>query len=108
MTARLGKGEEAPSPTGPALARIAVLVQPRASRNQFSLGPDGQIKVALTAPPVEGEANKMLCAVVADKLGVAKSNVKVIAGQRGRRKIVEIRGLSNREVSNILDILLKD
>lgn len=106
MTARSGKKGDFSPPAGSGLVRITVSVQPRASRNQFFLAPDGQLKVALTAPPVEGEANKMLCSIVAEKLGVAKSNVTVVSGQRGRRKIVEIRGLSTGEASNILGTLL--
>jgi uncharacterized protein (TIGR00251 family) len=71
---------------------LDVLVQPRASR--VKLGPlhDGRLKVAVTAPPVDGAANSAVVEAVARALGVAKSHVEVVRGDSSRRKTLRIRG----------------
>ncbi len=77
---------------------VRVRVQPRASRNQISLEPDGRIKVVLTAAPVEGAANKAVAEMVAGALGVAKSAVAVVKGDKSREKTLAIAGLKPEEV----------
>jgi len=52
--------------------------------------PDGTLKVKLTAPPVDGEANKKLIELLSKEFGVAKSKVKIVKGEASRRKVVEI------------------
>jgi hypothetical protein len=71
---------------------IPVRVQPRASRDAIAGIHDGALKVALTAPPVEGEANAALVAFLAKKLGVAKRDVEIVQGATGRQKLVAVRG----------------
>jgi uncharacterized protein (TIGR00251 family) len=73
---------------------ISVLVQPRASRDEV-LGPDGAgvLRVRVAAPPVEGEANKRLIGLLAKHYSVPKSCVRIVAGEKGRRKRVLIEGL---------------
>jgi uncharacterized protein (TIGR00251 family) len=56
------------------------------------------VKIRLTAPPVEGAANAELIAFLAKKLGVPKSAVRVVKGERGREKVVEVDGLSAEDV----------
>lgn len=69
---------------------FAVFVQPRASRNEV-VGLHGDaVKIRLTAPPVEGKANKMCAAFLSKALGVPKSAVEIVAGQTGRTKQVKI------------------
>ncbi len=74
-------------------ARIAVRVAPRASRDAIVGVHDGALKVALTAPPVEGAANVALVRLLAKALGVAKGDVRLVQGDRSRDKIVEIVGV---------------
>jgi uncharacterized protein (TIGR00251 family) len=71
---------------------IDVLVQPRASRAKIGPVHDGRIKVSVTAPPVDGEANAAVIELLAKQLGVPKSAVEVIAGASSRRKRVRIAG----------------
>jgi uncharacterized protein (TIGR00251 family) len=71
-----------------------VHVQPRASRDRLGPVHDGRLKVALTAPPVEGAANATLCCLLARGLGLPRSSVEVLRGQSGRRKTMRIRGSS--------------
>lgn len=81
---------------------IDVLVQPRASRAKIGPRHDGRIKVAVTAPPVDGEANTAVIELLAKSLGVAKSAVEVIAGTTSRRKTVRIGGITEAQVEELL------
>ena len=83
---------------------IRVRVLPRASRNQV-LGIDGNVfKVKLTAPPVEGKANKALQQFLAKKLGVPKTGVEIVSGERSRVKSIRIHGLSPEDVEEMLKV----
>lgn len=81
----------APAPDG---CRLAVQVAPRAAANRV-LGPyRGALKVALTAPPVEGAANAALLAFLAEVLAVPRSRLTLVAGPTRRAKLVHIRDLT--------------
>ncbi|HTK48669.1 MAG TPA: DUF167 family protein [Gemmatimonadaceae bacterium] len=78
--------------------RVAVHVQPRASRSEI-VGLHGTaLKVRLQAPPVEGAANDALVALLAERLGVARRAVRVVAGAASRAKTVEIDGTTEEAV----------
>ena len=69
---------------------FTIFVQPRASKNEV-VGLHGDaVKIRLTAPPVEGKANKMCAAFLAKSLGLPKSAVEIVAGQTGRTKQVKV------------------
>jgi uncharacterized protein (TIGR00251 family) len=70
-----------------------VRVAPRASRNAIIGVHEGALKVALTAPPVEGAANAALRKLIAKTLSVPKSNVEIVRGERGRNKVLRVRGV---------------
>ena len=63
-----------------------VLVQPKSSKNEIVGLHDGALKVKLTAPPVDGAANKLCLKFLAKQLGTAKSNIDIISGETGRHK----------------------
>lgn len=70
---------------------LSVRVQPRAKRDEL-LGPAGDhLRVRITAPPVEGKANEHLRGFLADLFGVLRSQVILVAGERGRIKRIRIR-----------------
>lgn len=72
-------------------AAIAIRVTPRASKNEIvQVMGDGTIKIRLTAPPVDGKANKELVDFLSDILDVPKSKIDIVAGQTGRDKLVTI------------------
>ncbi|HEY8470627.1 MAG TPA: DUF167 domain-containing protein [Longimicrobiales bacterium] len=73
--------------------RIPVRAQPRASRSEIAGEHDGALRVRLAAPPVEGAANDELVRLLARVLGVPRSAVRIVAGERGRTKIVEVEGV---------------
>jgi uncharacterized protein (TIGR00251 family) len=78
-----------------------VRVAPRASRNRVIGVQDGALKVALTAPPVDGAANEALTKLIAKALGVAKSDVEILRGDRARIKVLRVRGVSAGDVRSV-------
>jgi uncharacterized protein (TIGR00251 family) len=72
---------------------LAVLVQPRASRSRLLGEHDGRLKVQLAAPPVDGEANAALVALLAEVFAVARRQVTIVSGDTGRRKRVRVSGI---------------
>jgi len=72
--------------------RIAVRLQPKASQNEITGEKGGVIQIRVTAPPVDGKANDALIKFVAKKLGIARSEITLVRGERGREKLLEIRG----------------
>jgi uncharacterized protein len=69
-----------------------VLVTPRASRARLGPIHGDRIKVAVCAPPVDGEANAAVIELVAKALGVPRTAVSIAAGAGSRRKTVKVRG----------------
>ena len=79
-----------------------VVVQPRASKNEI-VGLQGDaLKIRLTAPPVEGAANKMCIEFLAKSLKVRKSDVKIVTGQGSRTKKVLVRAATQKKVESLL------
>jgi uncharacterized protein len=94
--------------------RLRLKVQPKARREAIAgLAPDPDspdsmgwvLKVSVGAPPEDGKANAAVIALLAEKLGVAKSAISVVSGATDRRKLVEIRG-DETELRAALDALL--
>lgn len=80
-------------------AALAVRVTPRASRNEITeIQSDGTVKVRLTAPPVEGEANKALITFMAEVLGVAPTKLDIVAGLSGKDKLISVLEMDKDEV----------
>jgi hypothetical protein len=75
-------------------AALPVKVVPRASKNEIvGIGPDGSLKLRVTAPPVEGAANEAVIQLLADALGIPKSNIEIVAGLSNTSKLVSILGI---------------
>ena len=77
---------------------IKIKLIPRSSRNEIIGKENDVIKIKLTAPPVEGKANKALVSFLAKKLGVPKRDIEIVSGERSREKFLKINGLSIEEV----------
>lgn len=69
-------------------------VTPRGSRNEVTGWRDDVLCVKITAPPVEGAANAAIVKFVADALGVRKSQVELVQGDKSREKTLRISGMS--------------
>ncbi len=79
-------------------ALVEVHVVPRASRSEIVGIHDGCLKVALSAPPVEGEANRALVELFANLLGRARRDITLIRGANSRRKTLAIVGATASEI----------
>jgi uncharacterized protein (TIGR00251 family) len=83
---------------------LRVFVAPRSATTKVLGLHDGMVKVALTAAPVEGAANKALVAFLAKMLGASKSSVTIIAGETSRKKIVSVEGIGPEEAIRRLGV----
>jgi len=81
---------------------FTVRVVPRASRNEIA-GVQGEaLRVRLTAPPVEGAANKALVKLLAEVLEIAAHDIDIVAGHTGRQKVVRVADLTAHELETRL------
>ena len=69
---------------------INIRLQPRASQNEIAGAIGEQLKVRLTAPPVDGQANLALLKLVAECCGVPRGQVTLLSGDTGRNKRVRV------------------
>jgi uncharacterized protein len=81
---------------------LDILVQPRASREKIGPMHDGRLKIAVTAPPVDGEANAAVIELLARRLGIARGAVEVVAGQGSRRKTLKIANVTAQQIQELL------
>jgi len=86
---------------------IALHVQPRASRNGLAGEVEGELKLRLTSPPVEGAANELCRKYFAKLLGVARSRLELVSGEKSRHKQLLVRGGELEEVRRRLTAELK-
>ena len=83
---------------------IRVYVAPRSSINKVVGEHNGSVKVALTAPPVEGAANKALVEFLAKVLGVPRASVVLVSGETSRNKSVAVAGIGALEAMRRLGV----
>ena len=81
---------------------VDLLVQPRASRERVGPVHGDRVKIAVTAPPVDGEANAAVIALLAKSLGVPRGAIEVVAGASSRRKTVRIRGVRGDAITRLV------
>ena len=81
---------------------LKCVIQPRASRSTIVGVHGNELKIALTAPPVDGQANKLLCEFIADSFSLPKSRVLIKSGLTSRHKAVELSGFALEEAEKIL------
>jgi uncharacterized protein (TIGR00251 family) len=82
----------------PAGVTFAVKVHPRAKKNAITGKVGDALKLALTAPPLDGKANQACIDFFAKLLNVPCSSVTIAAGQSSRNKVIRVAGLSAEEV----------
>ncbi|MGA2787954.1 MAG: DUF167 domain-containing protein [Verrucomicrobiota bacterium] len=77
---------------------LSVKLQPRASKNEIG-GPLGdELKIKVTAPPVDAAANEALVQLLADRLDCARGRVELVRGRKSRHKVVKLHGFALAEV----------
>ncbi len=77
---------------------IDLYVQPKSSRNKMLCLHDKAVKLAITAPPVDGKANKAVGVFLAAFFNLSKSSVQIHSGHQSRKKRFALIGLSEEEV----------
>ena len=70
--------------------KLTVVVAPRSSRNEIEKKDDGSLKIYLTVPPVDGEANKKVIELLSKEFGIAKSLIQIVKGKTSKQKVIEI------------------
>jgi len=83
-------------------ASFAVKVHPRARRNAITGTVGDAIKLAVTAPPVEGKANQAVIEFFADFFAIPRSSVSIASGETSRNKVVRVSGISIQRVRELL------
>jgi len=78
---------------------IDVRVIPRAKKTELAGTRDGAILIRVAAPPIDGAANDAVIAFLAERLGIAKRQVRIVSGQTGRHKRLEISGVDAADVT---------
>jgi uncharacterized protein len=87
------------SPSG---ATFAVKVHPRAKKNAITGELGDALKLALTAPPVDGKANEACIEFFAKLLNLPRSSVTIASGQTSRNKVIRVAGLTAQQVRDRL------
>lgn len=77
---------------------VKVHVMPRASRAGVAGLLGDAVRIRLSAPPLENRANEALVRFLSASLDVPRPSVTIIAGQRGRRKVVRVTGMPRKEI----------
>ena len=86
-------------------AKITVRLQARAHRDELVGIRDGVLVARVSAPPVDGRANRALCRLIARRAGVAASRVTIVRGERSREKLIAVQGV---EAAVVMDALGRD
>ena len=73
--------------------RFAVRLTPRAAVDRVDGVTDGVLRARVGAPAVEGAANNALIRLLADELGIARRDVRIVAGAAGRQKLIVVEGV---------------
>lgn len=88
------------------MGELKVHVQPRASKNEAVGWREGALAVRLTAPPVDGAANKACRDFLADLLGVRRGDVELVSGEKSREKRFRIEGVAEGDLKERVDAAL--
>jgi uncharacterized protein len=82
---------------------LFVKAQPRASRNEIGEAVGNELKIKVTAPPVDSAANVAILEFVAEKLNCSKSAVVLMRGETSRHKTILLRGFKPEAVEKLLE-----
>ncbi len=80
----------------PEVVRFTVKVKPRSSKSGVTPG-RGELVIAVHAPALKGAANREMVEVLSQALDIPRSRVRIVRGEKSRRKLVEVSGLTAKE-----------
>jgi hypothetical protein len=87
---------------GGAAIFLKIIIQPRASRNIVVGLYQDALKVKVTSPPVDGEANKNLIALIAKLLHLPKTSIEIKQGSTSKNKLLRIQGITVAEAERLI------
>src|SRR6185295_5163078 len=83
-------------------ALLSVKLQPRASTSEIGKPIGSELRIKVTAPPVDSAANEALIHLLAENLDCARSRVELVRGQTSRHKLVKLHGMTAEDVAKQL------
>ena len=81
---------------------LSIKLQPRASKNEIGEALGDELKIKVTAPPVDSAANQALTELLSEKLGCPRSKVEMIRGKTSRHKTIMLHRFKADEVEKKL------
>jgi len=81
---------------------LSVKVQPRASANEIGEALGGELRIKVTAPPVDAAANEALLKILAQQLHCPRNRVDIVRGHTSRHKVIKLYGLTPEAVAEKL------
>jgi uncharacterized protein len=81
---------------------ISLRVQPRASRNEIAGLIGNELKIKVTAPPVDSSANESVLELLAETLGCARNQLELLRGATSRHKQILVRGMTAAQIAEKL------
>jgi hypothetical protein len=82
--------------------RFSAIIQPRSSKNEVTGVYNDALKIRLTSPPVDGEANKAFIIFFAKWLGISPSKIRIVQGLSSKNKTIEVEDLTEKQFHEIL------
>ncbi len=77
---------------------LAVKLQPRASANEIGEALGDELRIKVTAPPVDSAANEALIRLLAEQLDCPRNRVQLVRGQTSRHKVIKLHGVTPEDV----------
>ncbi|MBC7359107.1 MAG: YggU family protein [Desulfacinum sp.] len=88
--------------SGPDGVILTLTIQPNAKKTELAGVLDASLRVRISAPPVEGAANKECIRFLAKFFGLSKSRVKILQGEKSRHKVVLLKGAQEQAIRDRL------
>lgn len=82
-------------------ALLKARVMPRASSNRMELDA-GQLRIYVTAPAIDGQANQAAVSAISKLAGVPKSRIRIVAGVSSRNKSIRIGGITQSQLDSLI------
>ncbi|HTR40156.1 MAG TPA: DUF167 domain-containing protein [Pseudomonadales bacterium] len=77
---------------------LSIKIQPRAAKNHIAGAHGNELKIQVTAPPVDSAANEALVELLAVILGCGRNRIEIIRGHKSRHKTVKLHGFAPEEI----------
>lgn len=85
--------------------KVKLKISPNSSKNEI-IKSETEVKIKLTAQPIEGKANKCLVEFLSKHLKIAKSNIEILRGETGREKTLLFKNIDEEKAELIKSLLI--